>query len=201
MALPRYFGQWLIQQLVLPYSQWWRRLKQAALSEIVSEMFVADKDCGVAWLTSPSFDSSLRENDWIVLFCYQFSKGKEIVFYEAVPQDLATVSFQNAKIFRVLIATIFLFAAIFWMFYRGSLVVGWKLLVLLLLGTVCRLWFLEAFRCALRPLREITRHCRRGVPDCGWRYQGNEAVQQCAIGWSVTNYSVSRWNEPLNILY
>jgi len=36
--------------------------KAAGPTGIVSEVFMADKDCSVEWLTSVQFDSSSREN-------------------------------------------------------------------------------------------------------------------------------------------
>jgi len=46
----------------------------------------------------------------------------------------------------------------------------------MLLGTVCRLWFTETFRSALRPLGTVARHCSSWVPVGCWRNQSDEAV-------------------------
>ena len=57
--------------------------KAAGPTGIVSEMFMADEDCSVEWLTSLCnlIVAQGRITDLMtgrVAFCYRFSKGKEI---------------------------------------------------------------------------------------------------------------------------
>jgi len=50
-------------------------------TKIISEIFMADEDCGVEWLTSLCnliVAQGRMPDDWKSSICYQFSKGKEI---------------------------------------------------------------------------------------------------------------------------
>jgi len=55
--------------------------KAAGPTGIVSEMFMADEDCSVDWLTSLCNLIAAQgriPDDGRVVFCYRFSKGKQI---------------------------------------------------------------------------------------------------------------------------
>ena len=64
---------------------------------IVSEMFIAEEDCSVEWLTSLC---NLIVAQWRipggVVFCYRFSKGKEIQWNVDLQSDKVTGTYNES---------------------------------------------------------------------------------------------------------